>query len=102
MWRAYGNIDQLPEMYEHYTVNHSRNFVDPETGAHTQGIEGTWAQFKERHKEQHGTARNLFSTYINQFVWRKQFNGPDVMYYLWSQIKEMYPIEDGGIGISAD
>jgi len=58
-WAAYGRINELPELYEHYTVNHSENFIDPETGAHTQTIEGTWSHFKRRHKEEFGTARSL-------------------------------------------
>ncbi|KAI5154518.1 hypothetical protein ENBRE01_3393, partial [Enteropsectra breve] len=32
--------------YTHKTVNHKKNFVDPETGAHTQNIENHWSQFK--------------------------------------------------------
>jgi IS1 family transposase len=33
LWRAYNNIDQLPEMnYSHQTVNHSEGFTNPEDG----------------------------------------------------------------------
>ena len=64
------------------------------TGAHTQTIEGTWAHFKRRHKEELGTARSLFISYIFLFMWRRDFNGRDVMYHLWSQIRELYPIDN--------
>ena len=91
MWAAYGRIDQLPELYQHYTVNHSENFVDPDTGAYTQTIESTWNQFKRRHKEEMGTARHLLVSYIFQFVWKRQFGGRSAMFHLWSQIQELYP-----------
>jgi transposase-like protein len=39
-WRAYDILDK--EGFEHLKVNHSLNFVDPETGAHTNTIESTW------------------------------------------------------------
>ena len=40
MWKAYDCLQG--EGYNHLTVNHSQNFVDPDTGAHTQRIENTW------------------------------------------------------------
>ncbi|XP_070406707.1 uncharacterized protein [Nothobranchius furzeri] len=44
-WRAYKNV--LTNMgYKHYTVNHSRWFVDPHSGSHTQHIERAWMTIK--------------------------------------------------------
>ena len=42
-WRGYRD---LPSDFEHQVVNHSRFFRDPETGVHTNTIEGNWAPFK--------------------------------------------------------
>ena len=39
-WKAYDCLQD--EGYQHLPVKHSLNFVDPDTGAHTQGIENTW------------------------------------------------------------
>ena len=40
MWKAYDCLQA--KGYVHLTVNHSLNFVDPDTGAYTQKIESTW------------------------------------------------------------
>ena len=38
-WAAYRDIGRIPG-YSHETVNHSQNFINPTSGAHTQSIEG--------------------------------------------------------------
>uniref|UniRef100_A0A0N4WFM2 DDE_Tnp_IS1595 domain-containing protein n=1 Tax=Haemonchus placei TaxID=6290 RepID=A0A0N4WFM2_HAEPC len=41
-WRAYSQIAALPNAYRHLQVNHQLNFVDPQTGAHTQNVGSLW------------------------------------------------------------
>ena len=43
-WKSYDCLNE--EDFEHLTVNHSLNFVDPETGPHIQNIECLWWQIK--------------------------------------------------------
>ena len=43
-WKAYINLGR--HGYIHEDVNHSQNFVDPVSGAHTNSIEGTWTHVK--------------------------------------------------------
>jgi hypothetical protein len=43
-WAAYISLHE--EGYTHFTVNHSFEFVDETTGAHTDTIECTWKQVK--------------------------------------------------------
>jgi hypothetical protein len=43
-WGAYSNLGSLG--CTHRTVSHSINFVDPNTGAHTNTIESTWRRVK--------------------------------------------------------
>ncbi|XP_033971273.1 uncharacterized protein LOC117470561 [Trematomus bernacchii] len=47
MWRAY--ITAITESgFVHFSVNHSRSFVNPVTGAHTQNIERAWSTYKSQ------------------------------------------------------
>ena len=59
--------------YTHNTVNHSQNFVDPHTGAHTQSVESMWSQAKRMMREEKVM---LFETYLPEFMWRKEFDSP--------------------------
>lgn len=46
-WASYKQIEAIPDKnFTHYSVNHSKNFIDPETGSHTQGIERLWRDLK--------------------------------------------------------
>jgi len=48
-WRSYQRLDLT---FQHMTVNHSINFVDPNTLAHTNTIESSWGKIKTRNKKQ--------------------------------------------------
>ena len=47
-WGAYNNLGQLG--YGHEVVIHDQHFVDPVTGAHTNGVEAYWSRAKQKSK----------------------------------------------------
>jgi len=95
-WRAYGQIgNQLNIMgqplFQHSTVNHSVNFVDPATGTHTQNIESYWCKAKQRNKKQWGTARTTLDSHMCEFMWRKRLNGADPFRAMLQDIATFFP-----------
>jgi len=52
-------------------VNHSENFADPHTVAHSNMIEGVWSQIKRKLKGMNGTLRSRLPGYLVEFNWRK-------------------------------
>ncbi|KAL4089379.1 hypothetical protein QTP88_024425 [Uroleucon formosanum] len=70
-WKTYSRLNE--KGYNHLTVNHSVNFKDPETGAHSNTIESTWRHAKvilpnyKRKKEFYGgyLAKYMFVVIMN-------------------------------------
>ena len=73
-WKGYRPSDFKRLRMTHRTVNHSKHFVDPDTGVHTNTIEGTWHGIKynvpQRHKSKDYTPGHLW-----EFMWRRQYEG---------------------------
>ena len=57
-WRAYSSLNS--EGFTYLTVNHSVNFVDPDSGAHTNTIESTWRALKKS-LPKNGTQKTLMT-----------------------------------------
>ena len=70
-WNSYNNIENLNNGYHHLTVNHSENFVDPDTGADTQEIERLWREMKMCNKKSNGINRCHVYSHIGEFIWRR-------------------------------
>ncbi|KAF0737861.1 putative transposase-like protein HI 1328.1 [Aphis craccivora] len=75
-WRSYQRLDQT---FHHMTVNHSINFVDPNTLTHTNTIESSWGKIKSRNKKQWGTYRPMLNSYLVEYMWRKRY-GPNNLF----------------------
>ena len=75
-WRAYSSITNLG--YEHHTVNHTCNFVNPEDGTHTQNIESCWRNAKIRNKRHFGTHRRMLDSYMCEFMYRTRYRDRDL------------------------
>lgn len=69
LWKAYSGLEQLG--YTHQTVNHSINYVDPETGACTNKIEGTWNGLKQKIPARNRVEEGM-DGHLLEFIWRRK------------------------------
>ena len=69
-WEAYGKLANHLDLEDclHYPINHSANYVDPDTGAHTQTIGGLWHHCKDF---LHTSGMKLCDahSYLGAFMW---------------------------------
>ena len=77
-WRGYMNLPLfVPNCVNHETVNHTANFIDPVTGAHTQNMESYWNKVKYDLKKMKGCRRNRLQSYLDEHMWREWYGGND-------------------------
>lgn len=88
MWGAYNTLNNLG--YQHLTVNHSINFVDPITQATTNHVESVWQKAKEKNKRRFGTHRVMLENYLGEFLWRQRF-GENPFHHFIEQVRLLYP-----------
>ncbi|KAK7789573.1 hypothetical protein R5R35_007507 [Gryllus longicercus] len=92
-WKAYDCLKD--EGFTHLKVNHSITFKDPESGAHTNSIEGTWSAIKRsfpRHK-----VNNALIYYLCEYVWRRQFRTEKFNNFC-TFIKKIYDVNKEVVG----
>ncbi len=89
-WKSYDCLEH--EGFKHLTVNHTYNFVDPDTGACTNLIEGSWLHAKKSFPK-YGTSKDLFDSYLGAFLWRwrMRHNGRDLFESFLSAVRGVYP-----------
>ena len=69
LWKGYHNI--LPKLgLLHFTVNHSKEFVNSETQAHTNTIEGSWAGIKQKVSKR-CRVKETINLHLLEFIWRR-------------------------------
>jgi transposase-like protein len=68
-WAGYNEIKERLPM-AHWTVNHSKNFKDPDTGVHTNTIEGTWHGLKIKISNRNRTANGI-NKHLFEAIWRR-------------------------------
>ncbi|CAF4667852.1 unnamed protein product [Rotaria socialis] len=93
-WTAYNGIANGPGLhrYNHPTVNHSVNFVDPTTSTHTQNIENLWVCMKRKKKNQLGQHVTVLGTHLIEYMWRQLF-GDRPFENLVRAIQEKYVVQ---------
>lgn len=75
----------------HVQVNHTYNFVDPETGVHTQNVERMWGSAKWRNKRHRGTTRKHLNSYLIEFIWRQSIKGRNPFVAILEALARQHP-----------
>ena len=90
-WLAYQNIPDYG--YNHLTVNHTYNFVDPNTFAHTQTIESSWRALK-RSLHQGGVKKDDMAIHLCEYLYRREVkkNHRNLFETLVSDIARIYDL----------
>ncbi|XP_072766269.1 uncharacterized protein [Anoplolepis gracilipes] len=87
-WKSYNCLDN--EDFQHLTVNHSYNFIDPQTGAHTQNIERVWREV-QGNIPRYGQKSDHVLGYLSEFLFKRAYSRLERIEAFFDVIAEMYP-----------
>lgn len=86
-WKAYKHLNKLG--YQHVTVNHSKHFKDPSSGACTNRIESDWRHAKVC-MPSYGVKKGDHVSYLAEFLWRRKHQDIDLFIKIIEDINEHY------------
>ena len=89
-WKAYATLNKIG--YKHVTVNHSKEFVNKETGACTNKIECDWRHAKV-HMPRYGTHLGQHAGYLAEFMWRRKNHDKDKFLELLKDMNSTYELK---------
>lgn len=92
MWRGYRTLQVSG--FQHFTVNHSTNFVSPNNkDIHTQTIESQWSKIKRDMRRRIGRMSvSSFESYLVEYVWRSLHDSEETLFYNFIQaVNYFYP-----------
>lgn len=88
-WRAYDCLQH--EGYVHQAVNHSMNFVDPDTGAHTQNIERAWREVRAK-IPRYGRSEAHFIGYLSEYMFKRAYPvHTERLHHFFKAAGKLYP-----------
>ena len=89
--RVYNALDSMN--YTHNTVIHKENFVNPNTGEHSNWIENFWANLKIKLKSLRGSQKKMLDAQIDEYLYRyNRVNEGSIFYLLINDISVYYPV----------
>ncbi len=71
MWKLYHELSRSLR-YDYGAVDHSRHFVDPISGVHTQAIESDWNRINYKFKQLKDVRREHLNEYLGEFMWKSR------------------------------
>ncbi|XP_018398121.1 PREDICTED: uncharacterized protein LOC108776107 [Cyphomyrmex costatus] len=87
-WKSYKNLNS--KNFQHLTVNHSINFVDPDSGAHTQHIERVWREVRSN-IPRYGTRSKHLVDYLAEYLFKRVHKYNERLQSFFCVIAELYP-----------
>ena len=87
-WSSYSFLSNSP-IFQHMTVNHSVCFRDPNTGAHTNTVEGFW-NYLRRSLPKYGTTKKMYDGYMAEIIFRKKWGRNDIFMKFLAEISAVH------------